>query len=64
MPPTAWRFERVVPSVEHAGGFGVGLWIVRQLTEAMKGSIAVTSTPVAGSTFCVNLPLMPVKEHE
>ena len=56
------RFERAVPSAGQAAGFGVGLWIVRQLAEAMKGTIVVTSTPGAGSTFCVILPLMPIKE--
>jgi signal transduction histidine kinase len=52
------RFERAVPSSEHAGGFGVGLWIVRQLVEAMKGTIVVASTRGRGSTFCVTLPLI------
>lgn len=51
------RFERAVPSAEHSGGFGVGLWIARQLAEAMKGTIAVTSTPGTGSIFCITLPL-------
>ena len=51
------RFERAVSPGASAGGFGVGLWIVKQLSEAMKGSIVVTSFPGAGSTFCVTLPL-------
>ena len=58
------RFERAVPSADHSGGFGVGLWIVKQLVEAMKGTISVTCTPGTGSTFFVTLPLMPVKESE
>lgn len=51
------RFERAVPPANHAGGFGVGLWIVRQLTEAMNGTIAMASVPGVGSTFCITLPL-------
>ncbi len=58
------RFERAVPPASYSGGFGVGLWIVKQLVEAMKGTIAVSCAPGAGSTFCVTLPLMPVKELE
>jgi two-component system, OmpR family, sensor kinase len=50
------RFERAVRPGEHRGGFGVGLWIVRQLVEAMSGSVEVTSTSGQGSTFTVRLP--------
>jgi signal transduction histidine kinase len=40
-----------------AGGFGVGLWITRQLVSAMGGDISVTSKLGSGSTFIVSLPL-------
>ncbi len=38
------------------GGTGLGLAITQQLVSLMGGSIKVTSTPGAGSTFCVTLP--------
>jgi signal transduction histidine kinase len=50
------RFERAVP-VEHFGGFGVGLWLARQLAEAHGGTIEVSSKPGEGSLFTVALPL-------
>jgi two-component system OmpR family sensor kinase len=50
------RFERAVSVGERKGGFGVGLWIVRQLAEAMGGKIEVLSEAGAGSTFRVSLP--------
>jgi signal transduction histidine kinase len=45
-------FERAV-STRHYGGFGLGLWIVRQIIESMGGSIRVESVPGEGSTFTV-----------
>lgn len=49
------RFERAA-SVRHYGGFGLGLWIARQIVEASGGSISVDSEPGRGSTFTVELP--------
>jgi signal transduction histidine kinase len=40
-------------------GAGLGLAIVRDLTEAMGGSVAVESAPGAGATFTVRLPPAP-----
>ncbi len=51
-------FERAVNRREH-GGFGIGLWVVRQLVDSMQGEIHVTSRPAKGSTFTVILPLSP-----
>ena len=52
------RFERAVPGRQYRG-FGLGLWITRQIVEAMGGSISVESRPGQGSTFTVALPLDP-----
>jgi len=49
------RFERAV-SVQHYGGFGIGLWIVREIVQALGGTIEVRSTPGQGATFTVTLP--------
>ena len=52
------RFERGV-SHRHYRGFGLGLWITREIVEAMGGRISVESSPGSGSTFAVVLPRQP-----
>ncbi|HZI16256.1 MAG TPA: CHASE domain-containing protein [Myxococcus sp.] len=49
------RFERAVSS-RHYGGLGLGLFITRQLVEALGGHISVHSEPGQGATFTVRLP--------
>src|SRR5262249_28758834 len=50
------QFERAV-SARNYSGFGLGLWIVREIVRVHGGRIDVTSTPGAGSMFTVTLPL-------
>lgn len=37
-------------------GFGIGLYMVRQLVAGMQGTVEVASTPGRGSTFTIRLP--------
>ena len=48
------RFERAV-SERHYGGFGLGLWIAREMVQAMGGEIRVRSAHGEGATFTVEL---------
>ncbi|AKQ70670.1 Sensory box histidine kinase [Myxococcus hansupus] len=52
------KFERAV-SERHYGGLGLGLYITRQIVEAMGGSITVRSAQGKGSTFILRLPTRP-----
>lgn len=49
------RFEQA-NKAGRSGGFGVGLWLARNLVQAQGGSLEVRSEPGAGSTFKVTLP--------
>ncbi|WP_225409024.1 sensor histidine kinase [Stigmatella hybrida] len=49
------RFERAV-SDRHYGGLGLGLYITRQIVEALGGTVRVSSRPGMGSTFTLELP--------
>ncbi len=52
------RFERAVPA-HHFGGLGLGLYVVRQISEAHGGAVRVESTLGSGATFTVELPREP-----
>jgi signal transduction histidine kinase len=49
------QYERAAPSTNYAG-LGLGLWISRQLVEAMGGTISVRSEVDVGSVFTVEIP--------
>jgi two-component system, OmpR family, sensor kinase len=49
------KFERAVRRRQH-GGFGMGLWITRQIVERLGGTIRVRSKPGLGSSFTVSFP--------
>lgn len=59
------RYERAV-SDRHYGGFGLGLWIVKELVTSMGGTVAVSGKPGEGARFEVELPIEErdgVEEH-
>lgn len=49
------RFERGGQQ-RNPGGFGIGLWIVRENCRALGGEVSVQSRLAQGSTFTVRLP--------
>jgi hypothetical protein len=52
------KFHRVEdPLRMTTGGTGLGLFIARQLTEAMGGTLSVRSSLGSGSTFSFELPV-------
>lgn len=53
------QFERVAGAEARGSGFGVGLWLVRNLVEAHSGTVQLRSELGRGSTFIVMLPRTP-----
>jgi signal transduction histidine kinase len=63
LPRLFGRFERAVSDRQY-GGLGLGLYISRQLVEAMGGRVCVDSRLDEGATFTVELPLEPAPAAE
>ena len=57
------RFYRGSLTRELDSGAGLGLALVKELTEAMGGAVTVQSTPGEGSVFSVRLPAAPRPPH-
>jgi signal transduction histidine kinase len=54
--PHIWERFYQANGTHRIGGAGLGLALVRELVEAMNGTITVASTPGAGSCFTIRLP--------
>jgi signal transduction histidine kinase len=67
VPRLFQRFSRISPpdGRPKVAGTGLGLYISRQIVEALGGSINVESTPGSGSTFSFTMPVAvaPSTDH-
>ena len=59
LPRLTERFYRVDISESRAqGGTGLGLALVKHILNRHRGRLVIESTPGAGATFAVRLPLL------
>jgi PAS domain S-box-containing protein len=49
------RYARLAP-IQHYGGFGVGLWLVRRVVEAHGGQVSVSDPSGGGAEFVIRMP--------
>jgi signal transduction histidine kinase len=56
LPYVFERFRQAGSSSAHRAGMGLGLYITKQLVNALGGTIEVESAPGRGTTFRVRLP--------
>lgn len=57
------RFERLEGS-DRVGGSGLGLWIAKNLVEALGGSIAAANRTNGGAEFSITLPAAHVSDED
>jgi signal transduction histidine kinase len=57
------RFFRAAATRDQVPGVGLGLTIVKTIVEGHGGTIGVTSTEGAGTTFRIELPLVPAGDR-
>ncbi len=50
-------FQRAAGSNDHQKGLGIGLYITSQIVKIHCGKISVSSAPMKGACFTINLPL-------
>jgi two-component system OmpR family sensor kinase len=58
------RFYRADKSRSRPGGSGLGLALVAAIADAHGGNASVSSTPGAGATFTIRLPVGPAGAGE
>ncbi|GAB3023211.1 hybrid sensor histidine kinase/response regulator [Spirosoma pulveris] len=64
LPTIFERFQQADKfTTRYYGGTGLGLNIVKSLTELQKGAVSVTSAPGEGSRFTVEIPYTVAKEQ-
>jgi signal transduction histidine kinase/DNA-binding response OmpR family regulator len=64
LPHVFERFYQGDTSKARAEGAGIGLALVKEFTQLLGGSVAVSSSPEAGTTFTLQFPLVEKNREE